>query len=92
MTVTPEGAITLIERQIARKQLPVPVAKTLRDKYPKARYRIVEEVIEVRAKEEKLVYYEVLLVTSQKQIWGVELGLDGQIIKTEDKTSEEEED
>ncbi len=90
VTVTPEGAITLIEKQISRKELPAPVGKTLEDKYPKSRYRIVEEVIEVNGKDEKLVYYEVLLMTPKKELWAVELDLDGKILVVEAKSEEEE--
>jgi len=92
VTVTPEGAIVLIEQEITRKDLPEPVAKTLESKYPKAKYRIVEKLIEATEKEEKLTSYEVLLITTQKQIRAVQLDLEGKILKEEKKTSEEEED
>ena len=91
VTVTPEGAITLIEKQIGRKDLPAVVAKTVEDKYPKSRYRLVEEVIEVKDKEEKLTSYEVLLVTPKKELWSVTLDLEGKIVLEEEKTDEEEE-
>ena len=89
-TLSPEGAIVLIEQQIDRERLPEAIAKTLEAKYPKARYRLIEEVITMEDKEEKLTRYEVLLITRQKQIRSVELGLDGKILKVEKKTSEEE--
>jgi hypothetical protein len=87
-TFTPEGALSLIEMWIARKDLPEPVAKTLEKKYPKARYVRVKKVIEVVGKEEKLTSYEAVLVTPKKQIWGVDLATDGKIISTEKKASE----
>ena len=62
-TFTPEGTLTLIEREIARKTLPEPVTKALAAEFPKARYKIVEEVIAVKGKEEKLDYYESIGVT-----------------------------
>ena len=87
-TFTREGALTLIETWIARKQLPEPVAKTLERKYPEARYVRVKQVTEVVAKKEKLTSYEAVLVTPKKQIWGVDLATDGKIIKTEKKATE----
>ena len=88
VTLTPEGAIVLIEKEIARKDLPKPVAKALDEKYPNATYKIVEQVIKVENKEEKLAYYEVLLVTAQKQALEVQVAVDGKILKEEKKSSE----
>ena len=90
MTLTPEGSITLIEMQITRKELPEAVAQTLEKKYPKARYRLVERILEVVDKEEKLKQYEVVLVTPKKQIWGVEVAVDGKLLTEEKRTSETE--
>ena len=91
MTLTSEGAITLIEQQITRKELPKEVLATLDAKYPKSKYRIIESLIEVKDKEEKLSSYEVLLITPQKQIRAIQLGLDGKIMKEEKKSTEDEE-
>ena len=90
LTLTPEGSITLIEMQIARKDLPEAVAKTLEKKYPKARYRLVEKILEVVENAEKLKQYEVVLVTPKKQIWGVEVAVDGKVLTEEKRTSETE--
>jgi hypothetical protein len=91
-TLSPEGKLVLIEKQITRKDLPEKVAKALESKFPKSRYRKVEAVFNVKDEEETLGYYEVLLITPQKLIRGVELAADGKILKVEKKTSEEEED
>ena len=85
VTLTPEGDIVLIEKEIAASALPTAVAKTLEAKYPKATYKIVEEIIKVEKKEEKLAYYEVLLVTADKKNLEVEVSAEGKIIKVEDK-------
>jgi hypothetical protein len=90
VTVTPEGAILLIEQQIGRKELPAPVAKTLEAKYPKARYRIVEKLIEVEGDKETLSSYEVLLVMPDKKMWAVELDLEGKILLVEEKIEGED--
>ena len=88
LTLTPEGALTLIEKEISRKDLPAPVTKTLDGEYPKARFRLVEEAIEVNGKEEKLEYYEVLLMTRDKQLRAVQLSPDGKVLKVEKKGEE----
>jgi len=92
VSLTSEGAIFLIEKQIARKDLPKPALAALDKEFPKARYRTVVEVIEVKDKEEKLVSYEALLTTPQKQVRNVELGLDGAITRVEKLVSEEEDE
>jgi len=88
LMVTPEGAITLIEKQIARKQLPAALGDTLAARYPKAKYQIFEQVYTVVDGKETLVYYETVLVDPQKQSWAVELALDGTVRKIENKTGE----
>jgi len=91
MTLSPDGTLTLIEQQLTRKELPKEVAATLDAKYPKSKYRLIESLIEVKDKEEVLSSYEVLLITPQKQIRAVQLGLDGKIMKEEKKSAEDEE-
>ncbi|MEK7404366.1 MAG: PepSY-like domain-containing protein [Acidobacteriota bacterium] len=91
VTLTPEGEILLIEREITRKDLPKAVAKALADKYPKAVYKIVEEIIKVEKKRETLAYYEVLLVTAGKQALEVQVSAEGKILNEEKKGSGQEE-
>jgi len=86
LMLTPEGAITLIEKQIARKSLPKAVSDTLNLRYPKAKYQICEEVYNVEAGKETLAYYEAVLVDPAKQTWAVELELNGAVRKVENKT------
>ena len=81
--LAPEGEILLIEKAIARKDLPTAVAKALDDKYPKATYKILEEVVKVEKKEEKLEYYEARLVTPERKDLEVKLTTDGRIVKEE---------
>lgn len=89
-TFSPDGPMTLMEKEITRTDLPPVVATALEQKFPKARYRTVEEVYEVKDKQEKLVRYEAVLITPQKQIRGVEIGVDGKILLVEKRTTEEE--
>ena len=88
VTLTPQGEITEIEKQIKAKDLPTKVAKALEDKYPKATYKVIEEVIKVEKKKEQAPYYEVLLVTADKKKLEVVLTADGKITKEEDKSKE----
>lgn len=85
VTLTPQGVITMIERTIAAKALPKAVTDTLAEKYPKAAFKIVEEVIAVKDGKESLDYYETLLETADKKLVEVEITADGKIKKTEDK-------
>lgn len=85
--VAPEGDIRLIEKTIDAKNLPGAVAKALEDKYPKAVYNRLEEVIKVEEKNDQPAYYEALLVTAKKKIkLEVELTADGKIIKEKKAT------
>jgi uncharacterized membrane protein YkoI len=86
VTLSPEGEILMIEKEIAAKDLPKAVAKALENKYPRATYKIVEEIIKVEKKEEKLAYYEVLLVTTDKQALEVQVSAEGKILNEEKKT------
>jgi hypothetical protein len=93
-TFTPEGALTLMEKEISFKTLPKPVVKTMETDYPEVQYRMVEEVIEVSGKDEKLAHYEVLISDKDKKLHSIELSKEGKILKVEDKgvEGEEEED
>ena len=81
VTLTPEGVIVLIKREIAATELPEPIAKVLEDTYPKATYDVVEAVTTVQGRQETLVYYEVDLMTAQRGIVEVRVSVDGKILK-----------
>lgn len=92
VTLTPEGVITLIEREIAAKDLPKAVIDALAEKYPKATFTTVEELIKVTDGKEAFDLYEVLLVTADKKTVEVKLTAAGKITETEDKTDEKKEE
>lgn len=79
VTVTEAGAITLIEQQLDFKDLPKAVAATFEEKYPKAKYEIVESVTKVADGKETLEYYEATLVDAGKKKWEVEVLPDGKL-------------
>lgn len=79
VTVTEAGAITLIEQELDFKDLPKAVAKTFEEKYPKAKYQIVESVTKLAGGKETLEYYEAKLVDENKKTWEVEVLSDGKL-------------
>lgn len=85
VTLTPEGVLVMIEREIDHKDLPKAVAAAIDAKYPGATYKIREEIIAVKGGKETLESYEVLLETKDKKRVEVVLSPDGKITKTEDK-------
>ena len=88
VTVTEAGTITLIEQEIEFKDMPQAVKKTFEEKYPNAKYEIVETVTKVADGKESLEYYEAKLVAADKKKWEVEVLPDG---KLKGATEEKEE-
>jgi len=88
VTLTPDGVITLIEKEVAFKDLPTAVAATLNKKYPKATYGMIEEVIKVEGARESLEYYEAHLTTADKKVMEAEVLPDGKL-KAETEVKEE---
>jgi uncharacterized membrane protein YkoI len=85
--VSPEGKILEYEKQIDPKDMPKAAGDALQGKYPQASYKRVEEVTKVTDGEEKLAYYEVLLVTTEKKKYEVLVTPEGKITKEEDKNN-----
>ena len=90
VTLTGEGTIIEIENQIDAKNLPKAVSEALEKKYPKATYKMIEEVIKVKDGKENLEYYEVLLETADKKKLEVSVTAEGKISKEEDKSKEKD--
>jgi hypothetical protein len=89
ISLTPEGSITLIEKEVAFKDLPKAVAATLNKKYPKAAYDIIEAVITVADGKETLDYYEAHLTTADKKKIEAEVLPDGKF-KSETEAKDEQ--
>ena len=83
VTVTPEGEITEVEKEIAAKDLPKEVTAVLDDKYPKAKIEKAEEV--TKGKE---LTYEVLLVTKDKKTLEIKFDPKGKVLNVEEKKEE----
>ncbi|MGH8642994.1 MAG: PepSY-like domain-containing protein [Gammaproteobacteria bacterium] len=81
--LSPEGEIVSFEKAITVEDLPAAVVQALGDKYPKATYEKVEEVIEVKNREEKLAYYEAHLTIVENDKREVKLTPEGTIVDEE---------
>lgn len=77
VTLTSGAEIILIEKTIAAEDLPQAVTTVLENKYPQATYETIEEVINVNNKDEKLAYYELMLMTADKQAVEVKVTPEG---------------
>jgi uncharacterized membrane protein YkoI len=92
VTLTADGKIVEIEKQIAASDLPKTVSETLAAKYPKADFKVIEEVIKVKDGKEKLEYYEVHLVTAQGAAVEVQVTANGKILAEEKQDKEKKEE
>ncbi len=80
VTVTPEGKIEIVEKEIKVTDLPKPVKAALDAKYPKAKIAKTEEI----TKGDK-VTYEVLLTTAEKKTIEVVFDPSGKVVNEEKK-------
>jgi hypothetical protein len=80
VTVTPEGEITEVEKEIPAKDLPKAVRAALDDKYAKATLEKAEEV--TKGKE---LTYEVLLITKDKKTLEIKFDPKGKVLNVEEK-------
>jgi hypothetical protein len=90
VTLGTDGKIQLIEKEIAAKDLPAAVKRALEAKYPKATYKIIEEVSNVKDGKPTLDFFEALLVTANKQKLEVQITPDGRIKSEEKKQAEQD--
>jgi hypothetical protein len=81
VTLTPEGKIVTIEKQIDTKDVPKAVAEALEKKYPKATIKLVEEV----SKDDKIVKYEFQIETAEKKALEVSFDPSGKFLEEENK-------
>jgi hypothetical protein len=84
--LTPDGEFIAIDKQIEAKELPAAVLKTLEEKYPKAKYDIIEEV----TKKDKIAEYEIELTTADKKKVEALIAPDGAFLKEEKKEGGED--
>jgi len=85
VSLTEDGKIVSIEKEIAAKDLPKPVAAAFEKKYPKATVKKVEEV----TKGDK-ISYELQITFGDKKL-EVTFDATGKFLEEEDKSKEKEE-
>ncbi len=78
------GDIQLVEREIAEKELPSAVSRSLAARYPQAAIKFVERVDSMKDGKLSLDFFEVLLSTAQREKMEVQIQSDGKI-KAEEK-------
>jgi hypothetical protein len=79
VSLSDDGKITGMEKELAMGDLPKPVATALKAKYPKATYQRFEEVIHVKDGKEVSEYYEAIVVIGDMKPFEVEVSPDGKI-------------
>ncbi len=78
-----DGTYINYEKAVAAKDLPAAVTKTVNEKFPKATLKEIREETEVKGKDEKVIAYEIVLVTAEKKNVEIKVGLDGKILEEE---------
>jgi len=81
VTVTPEGTITYLEKEIADRELPKAVAAAVKAKAPKATHQAAWVGIEVKDGKETIDYYWIELLSVAKRRVDLELTPDGAITR-----------
>lgn len=82
----PDGTIEAIERQIKASDLPEPVTQALQAKYPRATYKVVEEITKGEA-----ITYEILLVSADNKTFEVTFDPKGKLLEEESKDKKKNE-
>lgn len=85
MDINEDGTIVEIEKEVALKDAPSALPKTLDGRYPKAKIREVMEVNKVKGKVETPDHYEITIETADGKRHEVLVSLDGKTIKGEEK-------
>jgi hypothetical protein len=85
VTFDEKGTMILIEKEVDAKDVPKAVNDAVESKYPKATWKMIEEVIKVADGKETLDYYEFHGATADKKGIELEVTTDGKIKKEEKK-------
>jgi hypothetical protein len=84
LTLTPEGQIQDIEKEIATKDVPKSVADAIFAKYPKSTFKKAEELYKVANGKETMTAHEVVIVTADARTIEVVVSPDNKIAKEEE--------
>ena len=85
MDIQEDGTVIEIEKEVALKDAPAALAKTVDAKFPKATIKDIMEVNKVKGKVETPDHYEVTVETADKKTEEILISLDGKSIHTEKK-------
>jgi uncharacterized membrane protein YkoI len=85
MDVQEDGTVIEIEKEVALKDAPAALAKTVDAKFPKATIKDIMEVNKVKGKVETPDHYEVTVETADKKTEEILISLDGKSVHTEKK-------
>lgn len=85
MDIQEDGTVLEVEHEMALKDVPAALAKTIEAKFPKATIKDIMEVNFVKDKKETPDHYEVTIETADKKPVEVLISLDGKSIKEEPK-------
>jgi uncharacterized membrane protein YkoI len=88
VTLTPDGKIFMVEKEITARDLPKAVADAIEARYPKATFRKVEMI----SKDDKPIAYEALLETADKQRVEAKFDPQGKLLEEEKKGAAKKDD
>ena len=78
------------EKEVAAKDLPAAVKKTVETRYPKAKLLEIMEITAVKGKQEKLEGYEVVLTTAAGKEAEITVAPDGKVLEDSGEAKKEE--
>jgi uncharacterized membrane protein YkoI len=90
VTFQPDGTLVLIETEVPENELPAPVLKAVKDKYPGSKVSLAESVKKGPRLKREVDYYEFHLKTADDKSVEVEVDSQGKILKSEGGGKEEE--
>jgi hypothetical protein len=89
VSVTPQGTIVEIEKEIAEKDLPKVVRKAVKEKYPGSTIQEAEEIAVVKDGKDQVPSYEVVVATPDKKTRELLLKPDGTISSDEPENDDD---
>ncbi|MCI0682243.1 MAG: PepSY-like domain-containing protein [Gemmataceae bacterium] len=86
-----DGSIMNYEKEVAVKDLPAAVVKTVEQKYPKAKLKEIMEITEMKGKQAKLEGYEIVLQTAANKEVEITVAPDGKILEEDSGEAKKDE-
>ncbi len=89
VTMEESGEIKSLEKEMALKDLPKAVTKTLEKMYPQATQKSAEAVFEIEDGKEELEFYEIHLKTANDKEIEAKIKQNGKVVKDDEKEESE---